>query len=411
MNILLDRVEYVPIVEDDRRGVSSRKRIASALSVSIKIMIGVLLCASPWTAVLVVGWTFRLMRRRIVRGWWDRSPSGERGDFDSWSASAGVTVPPDALPRWILAERFSAQLDRATSDGERPGRVRKALRVPPALVGSLALNLGAGLRAIGCTYVLTLPACGLWLGSWYAGWNTSFTKGYENAFVGAQTGVFAHVMFIVAMLYVPMAWAHLAASGRAWSFFHFGLVGRLIWRSGGSMALFAAVFALASLPVLALRAAPFAFTLSDPDAWADATPAEILRFAERYEMAAGVYLFLAFVGLHLLIARIYRRALLRALQRDPRLADRLPEPTRLILAELRLIPDGPIRRGPIAQATRWGARTSLNLAAGLGSALLWFVVIAEIYLGQFLNHIPWAGWLNVPLIHLPALQTTPAGLG
>jgi hypothetical protein len=411
MSALLDRVEYVPVAEEQRRRASIRKRIASISSVAARLAIGILLCASPWTAVVVVGWTFRAMRRRIVRGWWDRSPIREEGDFDSFAASIGAGMPGRALPRWIVAERFADRIDRPGPDGEAPGRLRRLLRLPVALVDSLLRNVGVGLRALACTYALTLPACGLWLGAWYDGWNNSFNKGYENAFVGAQTGVFAHLLFIMAMLYVPMAWAHLAASGRAWSFFQFGLIGRLIWRSGGSMALFAAAFALATLPVFALRAAPFSFTLADPGAWADASPDEIRAFAERYELAAGIYLLFAFVGLHLFIGRIYRGALLRALQHDPRLADRLPDPTRSILAGLDLIPAEPLRRGPIVQATRWSARTSLNLAAGLGAAVLWFVVVAQIFVGQFLNYIPWAGWLNLPLIHLPSIQTTPPGLG
>lgn len=410
MSVLLDRVEYVPVAEAAPGRSTPLKHVFASLPVLLKLATGILLCASPWTAVLVVGWTFRAMRRRIVRGWWDHSPIRDGRDFDTWASSMEMNLPARALPRWFLSERFLDRLDRPRRDGRPPGRFCRAFRLPAALIASTALNLGNGIRAAACTYALTLPACGLWLGSWYAGWNTSFTKGYENAFVGAQTGIFAHVLFIVAMLYVPMAWAHLAAAGRAWSFFQFGLIGRLIWRSGGSMALYAAAFALATLPVAALRAAPFTFTLADPDAWADATPAEVLRFAERYELAAGIYLFLAFVGLHLLVGRIYRGALLRALDRDPRLAERLPDPTRRILGDLQLIPAEPLRRGPIVQATRWSARTSLNLAAGLGSALLWFVVVAEIYVGQFLNHIPWAGWLNQPLIHLPCLQTTPSGL-
>lgn len=385
-------------------------RVRRSLRVAAKLGVGILLCGNPWTAILVVGWTFRAMRRAILFGWWQQSPARDEVPFDSAIAPLDDGLPARRLPRWLLSERASGRLRRPDQHGEPPGRLRTLGRLPGAAVGSLLSNLRWGLLAVGCTYVLTLPACGLWLGSWYDGWNTSFTKGYENAFVGAQTGVFAHLLFIAAMLYVPMAWAHLAASGRAGAFFQFGLLGKLIWRNGWRMTLFAAIFAVASLPVLALRAAPAAFVTTDPEAWADASTADILRFATRYQLAAGAYLFAAFVLLHLLTARLYRNALLRTVRDDPRLAQFLPDPIRATLFTLRLVPDERPRRGPILRAARWSAQTASNLAAVLVAAALWFAVIAQVYVGQFLNYIPWAGWLNQPLIHLPCLQTIPRGL-
>ena len=410
MIALLDRVEYVPVISEQLRTSRLRTRVVASARALLSIAVGILLCAHPWTAVLVVGWTFRAMRRGILRAWWRRSPRRDEIDFDAWIAGRGDGIPSAPLPRWLVSERLHDRLRRPGPDGAPPGRLRVASRLPSALFGGLASNLSMAGRAIVCTYLLTLPACGLWLGSWYDGWNTSFTKGYENAFVGLQTGLFAHLLFIAAMLYVPMAWAHLAASGRAKAFFQVGLIARLVWRSGVAMALFALAFAAATLPVLIFRAAPFTFVLDDPAYWADAGPAEVRQFAERYELAAGIYLFVAFVGMHLLSGRIYRSALLRLLADDPSRADELPTVLRDDLRGLGLIPSEPPRRGPLLRASRWSARTTLNLLAGLAAAILWFAVVAEVYVGQFFNHIPWAGWLNQPLIHLPCLQTTPSGL-
>ena len=410
MSALLDRVEYVPVITEEHRPSRLRPRLVGSARALLSIAVGILLCANPWTAALVVGWTFRAMRRRILRAWWRRSPRRDEIDFDAWIAERGDGIPAGPLPRWLLSERFLERLRRPGTDGNAPGRLRIASRLPGGLFGGLSSNLSMAIRAVGCTYLVTLPACGLWLGSWYDGWNTSFTKGYENAFVGVQTGLFAHALFIAAMLYVPMAWAHLAASGRARAFFQVGLIARLVWWSGGSMALYALAFAAATLPVLLLRAAPFAFVLDDPAYWAAADPAEVRQLAEQYEMAAGVYLFAAFVGMHLLAARVYRSALPRLLADDPARADDLPTVLRDDLRTLALIPAEAPRRGPLVRASRWSARTTVNVLAGFSAALLWFAVVAEVYVGQFFNFIPWAGWLNQPLIHLPCLQTTPAGL-
>ena len=78
-------------------------------------------------------------------------------------------------------------------------------------MASFVLNVKLGVGAIFNTWVLTLPACGLWLFAWYDGWNNSFTKGYEQAGVGPGTELLGVGLFIAAMLYVPMA---QGASGR-----------------------------------------------------------------------------------------------------------------------------------------------------------------------------------------------------
>jgi len=397
----------------DAGAVTPRPRRFSflgAFSALARLLIGVLLCAGPVTAVLVVGWTFRAMRRRVLRGWWDASPVRDALFFERELEARGDSSPARALPRWIMSERPIDRLKAPTASGDVPGPPRMFVRLPGALFGSLASNLVVGLKALFCTYLVTLPACGLWLGSWYDGWNTSFTKGYENAFVGLSTAFVAHALFIVAMIYVPMAWGHFAVTGRIGAFFQVRLIGRLIWRHPGRCALLALAFAVVTLPVMALRSAPI--VLGQDEGLAAMEPAELLQFAELYELGGGVYVFFAFVGLHLLAARFYRAALLRSLASDPRLADLLPSDLRGALERFRLMPSPDVQ-------TRNAMLPRIGQSAGgvvyrlpmLGlAAVLWFAVIAQVYVGQFLNYIPVAGWLNQPLIHLPSLQTTPQAL-
>lgn len=408
MSTILDQTEPAlePAPPRQRPRNQARGAVRRFLGGALKVTLGILLCANPWTAVLAVGWTFRLMHRRIVLGWFAMRPDPDSAQWGGAACPVGSGLPPRGLPCWIVSEDIRGQLFCRTPSGNAPGRFRVLSRLPLALTQSFWSNLRWGLMALLCTYVLTIPACGLWLGSWYDGWNTSFTKGYENAFVGAQTGIFAHFLFIIAMLYVPMAWGHLAASGRPSAFFQFGLISRLIWKRGWTMTLVAAVFAVATLPILALRGAgPLVLLSMDPEMWSEASPEEITRVAQLFQLGAGIYLFGAFVLIHVLIARIYRSALLDTLGQNPRLCHRLPDSIRSTLFDFRLIPEMSRSSGPILRAARWSFRTAMSIAAIAVAAVLWFSVIAQIYVSQFITYIPWAGWLNQPLIHLPCLQT------
>ena len=118
--------------------------------------------------------------------------------------------------------------------------------ISAAALGGLAANARMGVKALACTYVLVGPDCFLWFAVWYDGWNNSFNKGYEQAAVGPLTGLLGAALFLAAMLYVPMAWAHLAATGDPRAFFEFGFVRKLIRQRLGAMTLYAAVFSLAT---------------------------------------------------------------------------------------------------------------------------------------------------------------------
>ncbi len=98
------------------------------------------------------------------------------------------------------------------------------------------------------------------------------------------------------------------------------------------------------------------------------------------------------------------------LSKNPNFIQILPDELRETLTQLRL-PNQPLtKRGPILRASRRILRVGFSLGALVMTAGLWFSVIAQIYVAQFLNMLPKAGWLNQPLIHIPCLQTTPAAL-
>ncbi len=172
---------------EPRGSVTSRfgRFVARAIRDTLLIAIGIALCARQWTSVIVVGWTFRMMRRSIYRGWWKRSPVRSAVRFEDLDSTAPSSeFPRSSTPRWIVAENYHEIINRPRPDGGDASRLRKLVRLPEALTGGLRANLRSAARALACTYLVTIPGCFLWLAAWYDGWNNSFNKGYEQAAVG-----------------------------------------------------------------------------------------------------------------------------------------------------------------------------------------------------------------------------------
>jgi hypothetical protein len=382
-----------PVVEVAPAGPSRRvmKRdgwLRGAGAALLRSIVGIALCFHPLTALLVVGWTFRLMRRRIHRAWWKRSPERERLAFDDYAQELGIEIAAGATPRWLLGER-----------GEW-GRLR---RLPAALAGGLVANLRAGVVATACTYAVTFPGCFLWLAAWYDGWNNSFNKGYEQAAVGPATGLLGNALFILAMIYVPMAWGHMAAAGDGRAFFQFALVMRLVRHRLGAVVIYAWLFSVLTLPTSIMRLMPGFFTSIDPTL-ATASAERIQRVAQQYIGVCGVYVFLAFVAAHLLAGRLYRTAVLKLLERDPAAAEELPGAIQRGLARLGLLPAEPARRRhPLVRVVLGTGGLGVKAALWVALVVLWFGVVVQIFIAEFINYHPVVGWLNQPLVHLPSL--------
>ena len=181
-----------------------------------KYVVGMVFCQFFLGAILIVGWTYRLMQRFVYRRWWERSEARRSGkSFREFLAEDESTRAHFRWPNWFVAQNFREAVRR------RPLR---------SLVSSLWANLRTGAQGIFNTWVLTMPGCLLMLFSWYHGWNNSFNKGYEQAAVGPLTGLLGLILFILAMLYVPMAQTRQAATGEWKSFYDFRLVRKLVLR-------------------------------------------------------------------------------------------------------------------------------------------------------------------------------------
>ncbi|MBC8353315.1 MAG: DUF4013 domain-containing protein [Planctomycetes bacterium] len=371
-----------------------------------KYLVAVALCQVFLGSILVVGWTYRLMQRTALKKWWKksqlRSDGVTFGEFVADSQSFGHLCH---WPNWILGQHS------ATGPQSKP-------RWGAVLCGSLWLNGKVGIQAIFNTWVLTMPACVLWLFAWFAGWNNSFNKGYEQATVGPLTGGLGAVLFIAAMFYVPMAQARQAATGSFLAFYEFRFVWRLVKNRWLGCLKLAVLYSLLSLPVIMLKTAP-AFFPQINSALEDVTDAEILRILNWYYLASAAFVFASFVLLKLSAARTYAAALLYTV------TTRRVEPEELHLAERTALGElGLLRlqerpqRHLIIRTVTGGGRFVKGTTVGLATAVVWFAFVSQIFVSEFLSYHPvdriqchfLGGWLNQPLVQLPWFNYTPGDL-
>ena len=337
---------------------------------------GAFLCLSPPGSIVVVGWTLRRAAATAHAEWTENGPKPAR-------------------PNWIVREGGGVWSSGAAHDAV----LRRARARAASLVHSLAINFRVGLASLLVVWSITLPGCMLWLFAWYAGWNNSFTKGYENAGVGPLTGLLGTALFIAAMMYVPMAQARHAVTGDWRSFYRFRVVWRMMRQCRFRYLCLAALYAATALPVMILKSAPMVFTQIG-DVWEPVTAVEARETLDSYFFWACVAVFPLFVALRVVGARVYAVAARRAVAAgriDP--ADLHPVEADALAA---LAPSEPMkrRRGGRALTTVWVAAL----------ALVWFAFVAQIFVSEFLNYHPGVGWLNQPTAQAPWFHYIPGHL-
>jgi hypothetical protein len=423
----------------------------------IKFFWGMVLCQSVLGALAVLGWTYRSMQRSVLKHWWNSSQARAKGDSFSEFA-AGDTRARDHVhwPNWFLAQNFreavfcsptrnvgnqslpadskhpagegsrttdgSAQFPSREGAGVGSGaepaaphavqkrRLARPGRLLQALGESLWLNVRLGVQGIFNTWVLTLPAFVLMLFGWYDGWNNSFNKGYEQFLVGPGVSWLGIMLFIAAMLYVPMAQARQAVSGNWRSFYQFRLIWTLVRRRWLACFGLAALYAIGSIPVLILGSVLVFLPNINPKL-AGLAPGETIKVLNAYFFWSALFVFPAFVLLRLLAARIYGTALLKAVQIGAVAQDALAESEWQALHRLELLQVQPPRlRHPVLRIAVWAGTRAGRVTFGLLTGLVWFAFIVELYVGQFFNYRGAPVWLNQPLVHLPWFHHLPAAL-
>ncbi len=348
-----------------------------------KSFVGVFFCQGLLISVLVVGWTYGAMQRAAVKRWLkERVPNATLHD-------AAREVPAFAhLNRWPNWFRSSY---------EEPKRLRRWF-------GGFGRNVSLGIAGLATTWSLTLLPMVFWNASWYAGWNNSFYKGYEQAGYGPSLGVLGVVLFMIAMLYVPMAQARHAISGEWRSFYDFRTVRAVARERPFACLLLTAAFSAFSLPIMIFKALPLFLEQVAPQT-VEMNAVELLAYMNAYYFRLSILGFAVYVFLRVAAARVYAGGLIRA-YRAGRIGGAELSPFEQKAFRAMRIPGGEQASAVWTRPVR-RAFAGAVAAAGL---FIWFTFVAQIYVSQFLNYHSMQGWLNQPLVQAPWFSYVPGAL-
>ena len=244
-------------------------RVGAAVRGLFDLAIGGLLCLSPVTSVIALGWMMRRMAASVDR---------QSGRITGRSG-------------WVLGPRGRGW--------------------PTRLLGGLAANIREGVKAALALMLATVPFSLPWLLAWWAGWDNSFNKGYEQAWAGPVLFLAGIAIFLAVMVHLPMGLARQAATGRWFAALEWREVQIAVRHAGwGHVALaFATVFF--ALPLFASRA--LVVFVEDIIPGFDALAAQdVAQVAEISGLVVAVYVFASFWWLRCWAARIYARAMIRA---------------------------------------------------------------------------------------------------
>lgn len=378
---------------------SAKRRLFTRL---FRFAIGVLLTATPVTAVVVAGWVQRRMQRAAYLQWWRiAGQAGNEAAFLQALAEIDPALAVPESPRWLGHEQPRRHYTTRSAGGLR-GRIAGALG---AMTASLWENFRGGLALLLHTFAVTLPATLLWAFSWRYGWDNSFNFGYEQSVIGPSLGVTGVVLFIAAMIYVPMAQAHMAAA-RSWrAFYDVRLVARVIRRKWGALLVLTALYFLFSLPILALK---ILIAYLDAPEGSALTNAEFASLQDTRYLAMGIVGLFGYLVLHGYAARIFASGLAAALREGTVLPEELAPTVRRVFAGFGLLQSANhIAEHPARRFVRQSSERSAYVAAMAVTLLIWFGVVAQIYVGQFMVYVPLRGWVNQPMIHAPWFNYTP----
>jgi len=304
--------------------------------------IGTLLCTGPVTAVIALGWLAR------------RSGHHARSQFGA----------VEEAPGWLLGPR--------EWQGRPSGRIARGL-------GGLGANIRAGLMALTALLVWTLPFTLLWLGAWWAGWENSFNKGYEQAFVGPSVFLLGVIGAALVLPALPLVFAHLATEDRLSAAFELRRLRSVVAQAGWRVPALSLLASLLALPFAGARG--LITTATDWAPWiADLSPDQLSTLQAQITLVLAALAFLSVWLTRSLAPRSYAPAAARAAGLKPGLWDGTS-------AAEGAEPASPRPRSLVAL---W---YGLAMAFTLGLA---FLILA----GQFLDHAWWR-WVFHPALTLP----------
>lgn len=379
------------------RSKSARRKLGSMmvgwLAAVWRFLVGVMLCQHLVTSLLVVGWTNRIMQRRVLREWWRTSPRRSKGvSFEEFLSESFSRRTAAVFPRWLSQEE----------------QLAGGWRICQSLVDNAKRGMAATLNVC----VAVLPGAALWYYAWVLGWTISFNKVYEQSHLGTLLGFAGIALFAAAMLYVPLALARQAFTNSPATFYQWKLNWRLVRHSAWGHAKLAALFATLALPVMVIKVAPY-FLGHDLEFQAMST-AELSAWLRGYYFWTGIVLLALFLLAWRQAARTYARAALKVSQLDHVRGDGRWHVSwhaveRQTLAALGYATPTavPLASVPLPRRVASGLSTACGLAIAW---VAWSMLSVQVFVAQFFNYIPGLGWLNPPLVMVPYLRYIPPGL-
>ncbi|MEK7793062.1 MAG: hypothetical protein AAB353_00960 [Candidatus Hydrogenedentota bacterium] len=376
------------------------KRLKTFAAFAWKLVLGAAFCQFLPTSILVVGWTYRLMQRTALKQWWRASGGAQHEpNFRKYLASNPSAARFASYPTWFNAPKEI----EVTNTGIR-ARLNRYL-------GGLKQNAVIGFLGLVNTWMLTLLPMFLWQFGWYAGWDNSFNKGYEQFSVGQQISLIGIAMFLLAMLYVPMAQARQAVTGEWRGFYDFKTIWRVVQQRRLLCLFLAAFFSLVAFPLRVLMMIPVGFPIGDQTR-ESMTDAQLLAFIKNYYLFVSVAGFLGYVAVRIVAARVYASGVAAAVRAGTVPIDGLRGFERRAVMQLGLAEVAP--RVPPSLTTRvatGATRPFWRAAATVATLIVWFTFVAQLYVSQFFNYRPPAyGFMNQPIIQAPVFRYIPDAL-
>ncbi len=359
----------------------------------VQMLVGFLLCWTPFTAPMVSGWMTRYMRHRTIRVWAGKSAPDLADAFykDPQTAHYGY------WPRW------TSMSERPETDAVRVGLFKYIWRTIKGFFVALKNNYKLGLLVLFNTWLLTLPFAVMWFLMWWAGWDLVYNRSYEENIFPFAASILSVFAFSLVMLYLPIAQARQAVHGNWRSFFEIKTIRIIAKHVRFRLLLLSLFFALGSLGVMA---GTKVFILFFEDIYGvDTRNIEALKepLFLHYCIVIGCF----YLGLFLLKrmnAKIYAIGLMKALSSGALGKDDLSAFERDILFDkLGFQAATPKQRHIAVRVLLWPLARFRNLSLALLTFTLWGMFVFTIYFGQFatLHH---TDWLNHPLIQMPYIR-------
>lgn len=373
-------------------------RLFAPLGWTWKFLLGMFFSQSLLGGIYVVGWSQRWMRRVALRYLWSLTPNHEfpgRPSSQSYLNALGEADVGLGMPNWLMPE---------PQPGQQLGFFARLRGIPR----NVAKNLARGFGLLFNTWLFTVPSLVVISFAWYDGWNNSFFKGYEQHYVGLAISLLAISVWIAAMFYIPLVQARQAFCDDWRIFYDFGVNLRLIRRAGLWMLWVGGVYFLLSIPPLVIRFAPY-FLTHELDPEQVVSTQDLAKQYRQFMFAASPVVLACYCLARIAATRTYAYALAKEAQYGQ---------TPLVMAEMERkcfavleLPRQISRPKPFIVRSllwTWGSARNAGVVAAL--FIIWFFTMFSVYVQQFLNYIPFWGWMNHPLVHTPWLRSLPATL-